>query len=225
MRGLPFVRRKDHEDAAGRASSGVAYFPLTSTTGRINVTTGYVPEVGAGARYSPDGLIVPSGGHALVPSAAAYNFAGTAPFSIEALIRPASIGATQAIVTRENVGGAYNGWVFAILSSGLLYAERTTGGTFDSAQGSTAIKANQWTYVAMTYDGTNIRFYQNGVLDGAPAASAKSMGSTVLDLHIGIYTDKASGPFRGIIRDVLLSGVAQTAAVLTDRARSALSQV
>jgi hypothetical protein len=58
---------------------------------------------------------------------------------------------------------------------------------------------NSWSFLSVTYDGTNIREYLNGVLIGTAAASVPGMGSA--PLYIG-RRQGSSEPFTGFLDDV-----------------------
>jgi hypothetical protein len=95
------------------------------------------------------------------------------------------------------------------------------GGTFagnnGEAYGTAALTANTWTHLAVTYDGTNLRFYVNGTLIITNARTGAIAGSTGA---LGIGGDPLWGQyFPGLIDDVRIYNQARTQAqVQTDMA-------
>ena len=89
------------------------------------------------------------------------------------------------------------GWRTAILKergSDLLYALYASNGSKprvenfttveNTAAGTSALPLGTWSHLASTYDGTNLRFYVNGVLVATKATSG-AMPNTANALHIG----------------------------------------
>lgn len=73
------------------------------------------------------------------------------------------------------------------------------GGAFDAA---TIIPTRTWTHVAVTYDGSTIRYYINGESDGSLATT---VGLTTNDSPLGIGADPETGfRFDGFIDEVRL---------------------
>ena len=63
----------------------------------------------------------------------------------------------------------------------------------------TALEVNEWTHVAMTYNGTDLEFYLNGALDGFSSEDATfSAGNTA------IGWSKSSDNFNGSIDEVII---------------------
>ena len=115
-----------------------------------------------------------------VPDAASLDL--TTGMTLEAWVKPTS-----------NVG-----WRTAILkergTNDLVYALYTSNGSKprtenftsveNTAAGTAALPLNAWSYLASTYDGTNLRFYLNGVLVTTKASSG-AMPNTANPLRIG----------------------------------------
>ena len=87
-----------------------------------------------------------------------YDFAGRAPFSLEAWIRPRSLnGVIRRIVSKEDASGGY---LLGVRDSG-LYFSRYQGGACSTARA--VLLAGEWAHVAATFDGQTVRLYVNGV--------------------------------------------------------------
>lgn len=59
-----------------------------------------------------------------------------------------------------------------------------TGG-FRSVQGTTVVAINTWHYIAMTYDGTTIRVFMDGVLEGSAVDNTAGWQNTGQPVRIG----------------------------------------
>ena len=112
-----------------------------------------------------------SGGYAMMQPAAWMD---SASYSITAKIRPTALGSfARNILSRYAAGHTYasSAFAFRIESTGKLACYNFIGGGFQQAVGLTTLAINTTYNVAVTYDGTNMRLYVNGVLDlAAPVA-------------------------------------------------------
>jgi hypothetical protein len=78
-----------------------------------------------------------------------------------------------------------------------------SGGTADEVSTyntSTALQPNTWYHVAVTYDGTNLRMYLNGVLQHT-AASSRSLANTAAALTVDNVASTGQ-PFNGRLDEV-----------------------
>jgi hypothetical protein len=84
------------------------------------------------------------------------------------------------------------------------------GGSYADAYGTAALPANSWSYLAETYDGSNVRLYVNGTLV-ATTAHTGSISTSTNQLQIG--GDSIYGQyFAGMIDEVRIYNTALTAA-------------
>jgi len=67
----------------------------------------------------------------------------------------------------------------------------------DSVEGTTSLSADTWYHIAITYDGSNIRVYLDGILEGTYGYSSGAFGSSQ-NVEVGGLTD-ASRYFAGYI--------------------------
>lgn len=109
-------------------------------------------------------------------SGSAYGICGygtwmnQSSFTVEAWIRPDSTSNYKAIVTRDGASSS-RGWAFYVNSGQLLcYDFRMGDGVV--VRGSGTLFANTVYYVALTFDGTSVRLYLNGGLDGTSLPAA-----------------------------------------------------
>jgi hypothetical protein len=122
--------------------------------------------------------------------------------TLSAWIKPSTVSRDQDIVSRARQT-SYTGYEFGLTSAGELffrinptsssYAFRTSSGA--------AIAANIWQHIAVTYDGTNIRFYKNGALISTVAAGGR-LYPTSSSLFIGIYESEEDNQYGGVIDEL-----------------------
>jgi hypothetical protein len=141
-----------------------------------------------------------------------YDFAGTASFSLEGWINRGSTGTGyRELINKDAVSAPRNGWAVFIgnVADGPSYAnklifERFAGGVKSTLIGPVTV-ASTWYHVVVTYDGSTVRMYVNGVSQGS-VASAGSITNNTSPLRIGRPSD---------LWDVSLDGVVDEVAVYT----------
>lgn len=119
-------------------------------------------------------------GHLNLGQPSDLDFSGTAPFSFSAWIKPNTNNMTGYILTKYDrfVVGQYQ---FGI-ENGKAYCSREVSPW--SVTGSTDLLADQWYHIAATYDGTQLKIYVNGKLDGTTNMTG-SISSINRDIIIG----------------------------------------
>lgn len=119
----------------------------------------------------------------------------------------------QSMIVDGNYQGSGQGYLLQINASNqALFACRLNSGTFSSASGTTSIAANTWYHLVGTYDGTTIRVYVNGVLEGSTAYSG-GIGYSSQNIAIGVYQSLISGySLNGYVGPVQIYNRAITAA-------------
>ncbi len=143
-----------------------------------------------------------------VPNSSTINIIG--PITIEAWIKLASInGNYQDIVCREAWGqaGTGGGYEFAITNTGKLRLDLyQSHNQYTTAIGSTTVTTNVWHHVAGVFDGSQMRVYLDGVLDGSlSTANGPASGTSPLNIGKSTYT---SYYFGGLIDEVRLAAAA-----------------
>ncbi|HEY6730298.1 MAG TPA: LamG-like jellyroll fold domain-containing protein [Solirubrobacterales bacterium] len=115
-----------------------------------------------------------------VPDAASLDL--TNAMTLEAWVKPTTNASWRTVMLKER---GTNDLVYALYSSNgsKPRAENFTGAE-NTAAGTAALALNAWSHLAATYDGTNLRFYVNGVLVTTKATSG-SMPNTANPLRIG----------------------------------------
>ncbi len=118
----------------------------------------------------------------------------TTSITIDAWINPTNAATTARLVDKVTTGNT-DGYVLD-LNAGKL---RFTAGAA-TAESTGVIPAATLTHVAVTYDGANISFYINGVLDSTTAATG-AIPTNALPLRIGAAQDGTLA-FTGVIDEV-----------------------
>lgn len=85
-----------------------------------------------------------------------------------------------------------------------------SGGTWACASSATTPVVDQWYHVVGTYDGTNIRIYINGVLEGGPTAKAV-YSDTAGTFDMGGASGGAGYTIAGVLDEVRLSDAVRSA--------------
>lgn len=116
------------------------------------------------------------------------------------------------IVSKANNGDGVDDLYFAIQSSGCSTGQLSL---YWSASGwicgTSAVPLNTWSYVALTWDGSNVKYYINGILDKTAALSGARTTNTD-SVRIGSYVNGVDGTnFSGSIDEVRISNTARTA--------------
>lgn len=94
-----------------------------------------------------------------VPDAASLDL--TTGLTLEAWVRPTVSSGTRTVALKEH--GATLAYALYASSGGSPRATIVTGGTQWKATGPSALPVNSWTHLAMTYSGTRLLLFVNGV--------------------------------------------------------------
>lgn len=143
----------------------------------------------------------------------------TSAITLEAWIHPTAVtGARQVISKAVGVAAGDRKYGLYLNGGNLGFEVRTSSGTVDMGDTS-SIAANAWTHIAGTYDGTNMRWYVNGVQTKITGQTGAIVSNTQ-DLQIGRFPTGVSF-FQGYIGDVRLYDYARSAAEIACDARVA----
>jgi RHS repeat-associated protein len=103
-------------------------------------------------------------------------------FTVDAWVRPGKAEHYLPVVTKE--ASSYLGYELAVGSAGGLWGYISPEGTIEeSLRGSESLPQNTWSYVALTFEGANLRLYLDGELVGQEAMGAPQGGTG--PLYIG----------------------------------------
>lgn len=167
----------------GSGSTLLSYWKLGEASGNVADSKGSLTGTAAGLTYSQAGAYTALGNSVLAGGTSSsyikfgnnLAFSGTSNFTLEAWVNRGTDVAGRFISKYDEAVG--NGYLFGLDASvGKLYCGRHNGSGGEFLTGTTTLSASTWYHVAMTYDGSNMRLYVNGVLDGTQA-STRSVGS------------------------------------------------
>jgi RHS repeat-associated protein len=182
---------EDEDEGGGEEESGsglVAAYSLDEGEGEMaGDSAGGHSGVISGAEWTPGkyGPALEFAGHessrVTVPSSAELEL--TEGFTIEAWVRPGKNGSFVPIVTKETPG--YFGYSLELLGSG---AGSPAGyispeGFFEeSVSAGKALPIHQWSNLALTFDGEDLRLYVDGSLVGTSVTASPQGGSGPLQI-------------------------------------------
>lgn len=142
------------------------------------------------------------------PNSSTINISG--PITVEAWIKLTAVtGNYQDIVCREAWGqaGTGGGYEFAITSTGKVRLDLyQSHNQYTTVIGSTTVTTGVWHHVAGVFDGSQMRVYLDGVLDGSlSTTNGPASGTSSLNIGKSTYTTYYFG---GLIDEVRISAAA-----------------
>ncbi|RLE25606.1 MAG: hypothetical protein DRJ65_07360 [Acidobacteria bacterium] len=159
----------------------------------------------------------PSAGYVEIPHDPELN--PTEVFTIETWLHPVSYTTWNGAACLSLVGKGYLDTYWLGLCGGKL--RLYTHGSGSSRNSSGTVPLNEWTHVAAVYDGANINFFINGVLDSASEGTEGPLPATDSDLRIGSDVDYNYVP-SAVMDDVRLWNVARTEAEIAGTMNSTI---
>lgn len=164
---------------------------LTSVGDARAVTNTY--KFGSGCLYF-DG----TGDYLSIPYSPLYALEAC-DFTVEAWVYRNAIGAEHNIAVTRSAAGA-DGWNLRINSNNTLQFYYTGGSSVTSTG---TIPATTWTHVAVTRNGTAVKLFINGTVDGSATFSNGTANSQAL--RIGVDNSNATGYMNGYIDDLRIT--------------------
>lgn len=133
---------------------------------------------------------------------------GGGRLTVEAWVRPTAgvidpAGFYPNLIGKRNDNNIYPTWALGLNDTSKLY----TVANGDWFYGTTGVVLNEWTHVAAVSDGAEVRFYINGALDSAIAATTQGPTNTE-DVYIGTLPSNEQ-QYQGDIAGVRVSTVAR----------------
>jgi len=129
------------------------------------------------------------------------DFAGTARFSVEAWVKPATVDSPSRRIFSKEASGT-NGWLLWSNSSRLWFG-RLRNGVYETVSTS-PLTAGRRAHIVVSYDGGSLRMYRDGAL-AATAASTQALPDTSGPLTVGA-SSLGFGSFAGAIDEPAVYG-------------------
>ena len=170
------------------------------------------PTLGASGLVDDSDTSVDFDGGSDHASVAYASWMNVSAITLEAVIQPDTLpgSGSQKFLMQRDLGGSNRVFHWRLQNTGsgaklhaLLWNESNS---IFAVEGATTLVAGTKYHVALTYDGTTIRLYLNGVLDGSAAMSG-NLGSRSLDLMLASYYE-GTLRFDGRIDEVAYYGTA-----------------
>lgn len=150
---------------------------------------------------SGDGSLLLNGTSAYfsVPNSLSLDITGA--ITVEAWIKRNANG-THAIVERYSCSGG--GYALRVQNDKLQFMTLRNNYEYDLVVGNSTVMTGTWLHVAGVFDGTQLRVYLNGTLDGSKN-SVFAPGSGTSNLRIGVAGDGDTDFFNGLIDEVRIT--------------------
>ncbi len=144
-----------------------------------------------------------------VPHNAAFN--STTNVTYEAWVKPSTnVAAYRRIIGKGGNGTQEAPGIYVQQSTGKVSAGMLINGTQQIINSTLAVNDNEWHHTAFTYDGTTLKLYVDGTLDGTLAITG-TITTNTSPLDIGYNSPLNLYPFIGKIDEVRVWNTARTA--------------
>ena len=110
-------------------------------------------------------------------------------------------GVYQRIIAKAVGGPTFSGFAWELVATNVIRVRLGNGTDAASYDTTTTITTGVWQHWAWTWDGTNVRYYLNGVLDLA-VSGARTVTNSTVAMDIGSLA--GANPFGGRIADLRL---------------------
>jgi len=178
--------------------------PKTLTVSGATAQT-FSPYRSGGYSYYFDG----SGDYLSIPNDTSLQF-GTGDFTIESWIYFTSINSS----TYQTVFGSWGGanafnFIIQIKSDTFLFSTGNNSAFGTQYTASETFTTGQWYHIAVSREGTNLKFFLNGTQIGTTQTDSSNMNSTAPSLYVGMNQDGSIQLFNGYISDArIVNGTA-----------------
>lgn len=202
------------------ASAAHAANPTADAVGKWKLAnTTYTDSSGSGYTLTASGTPTAAAGHnggtALATACASASSqyltindnAGlsiTGNLSISVWVKLTTKNVYQMFATKWGASGAYSYALYVNSGNAVVFRVSANGTALTTAQSSTALTTAVWYHIVGVYNGTDLRIYINGALDGSPVAHTTGIYDGTQAFQIG--NDNTSGGLylNGVIDDVAI---------------------
>ena len=201
--GVSYTLRDDADDSIIAGPIAGTGGPISFNTGNITNTTTY--NVYADSPVSSTALDFGGNGSGdFIDMGTGINsvFTGTNKITVEAWVKRSSTGSLQTIASNYATNMQF---LLRVDNDRIVFW--VSNGGFANANGGTILPVDTWMHVSGTWDGTTIKVYYNGVLDGSTAYTG-NMPAVANTFRIG--GGFGSEYFPGSIADVSIWNIAKT---------------
>jgi hypothetical protein len=146
---------------------------------------------------------------ATVPDGPSLN--PTQEMTLEFWVRFARVGPGQWCVLKDNGSDRRQYGMGIVADSHRMRAHIATNSGYHSFDGSTELQAGEWIHVAQTYDGSTLRLYINGTLDGSLLINEPLVSK---DVVLTLGNNPESHPLDGWLDEIRVWSIARTRADL-----------
>lgn len=143
----------------------------------------------------------------IIPDSASLSI--TQNITLTAWIYPRAVAANYVVVEKGEGTLATISYYMAIRAAKLNFVIQQNATTGNNQNSISNIAVNTWSHVAVTWDGSVMRFYINGDLDRAVASTISSIQDTAALTGIGGIPNSAAWPFDGQIGPASIYSIAQ----------------
>jgi concanavalin A-like lectin/glucanase superfamily protein len=137
-----------------------------------------------------------------------YDF--TNALTLSAWVKTSDTGNFTIITSRDDIGAGARQWQLRKSSGDKLQAILFFGGSPTTITSSASINDNAWHHVALTYDGSNMKLYIDGVEDGSTPQSGNVDSGANATLKIG-STSSGTLVWNGGLDEIRIAAAARSA--------------
>lgn len=175
--------------------------PLTPSNANVVVST-------TNKKFGTGSISFPSAAKISTPVSSALDFTNS-QFTMEAWIYPTAVGVPHGCIFINPHAVSGKGWELQIEDITKKLSFQYNFAVSGSVLYGPVIAINAWSHVAVTYDGSTLRLYSNGVL-GANITTAVRMSTGSIDIGYHADTGSGSADYRGYIDEIrITNGVAR----------------
>lgn len=132
-----------------------------------------------------------------------FDFAATAPFTVEAWIHPRTADSVyRKVFSKDDSDGPRSGWNLSVVSPNNVRFERFSADKEICGIRAT-IRTNAWSHLVGVFDGSTIHLYvDGGAIHERAQCGAEPMADTAAALVLGAQSDTSYGFFDGMLDEL-----------------------